>query len=57
MKFKFKQVRLYLAMFCIGIMAFLIGLPIVPKEKIEKTLKANNQSVVVEIIEAADEQS
>jgi hypothetical protein len=57
MKLKLKKVKLYLAIFCIGFMAFFLGLPIVPKETIEKMLKANNQNIAAEIVEATDEQS
>jgi hypothetical protein len=57
MKLKMKKVKLYLAIFSIGFMAFFLGLPIVPKETIEKALKVNKQNIAVEVVEAADEQS
>ncbi len=40
----------------IGSMAFLVGVPIVPKEQVEKILQANNQDIAAEIIQAVDEQ-
>lgn len=56
MKLTFQKTKLYLALACIGSMAFLVGVPIVPQEKVEKTLKANNQNIVAEVIQASDEQ-
>ena len=57
MKSTFKRIKIYLAMICIGSMAFFIGVPIVPKEQIDKMLRADNQNMAAEIVEAADEQS
>ena len=57
MKSTFNRIKIYLAMICIGSMAFFIGVPIVPKEQIDKMLRADNQNMAAEIVEAADEQS
>ena len=57
MKSTFDKIKIYLAMICIGTMAFLVGVPVVPKEQIDKILQADNQNMAAEVIEAADEQS
>lgn len=56
MKLTLQKIKLYVAMFCIGSMAFLIGVPIVPQEKIDKILQANNLDTAAEVIQASDEQ-
>lgn len=44
-------------MICIGAMAFLTGVPIVPQEKIAKILQAHNSDAKADVIQANDEQS
>ena len=57
MKYKLQTIKIYIAMLCLGSMAFFTGVPIMPKEKVAKILQANNQNIAAEVIEAADEQS
>ena len=57
MKSTFQRIKIYLAMICIGSMAFFVGVPIVPKEQIDKMLQADNQNMAAEVVEAAEEQS
>ncbi|VEP16176.1 hypothetical protein H1P_4150002 [Hyella patelloides LEGE 07179] len=33
-----------------------IGVPVIPKEKVEQILQANNQDVAADVIQAGDEQ-
>ena len=56
MKSTFDKIKIYLAMICIGTMAFFVGLPVVPKEQIDKILQAERQNITAEVIEPADEQ-
>jgi hypothetical protein len=54
---KLQKLKIFLALVCLSSMAFLLGVPVIPKEKVEQILSANNQNVAAEVIEAADEQS
>lgn len=56
MKLSWLKIKLYLAMTCIGLMAFLVGVPIVPKEKVARIIQASNQNEITETIQAGDEQ-
>lgn len=56
MKITVQKIKLYLAMFCIGAMAFLVGVPVVPKEKVARIIEASRENVTVEVIQK-DEQS
>ena len=51
-----KKIKFYLALFCIGSMATLIGVPIISQEKIEQIIQAKNQDVAAEVEQASDEQ-
>ncbi len=51
-----KKIQFCLALFCIGSMAALIGVPIVSQEKIEQIIQAKNQDVAAEVEQASDEQ-
>lgn len=57
MKLAGQKIKLYLAMICIGSMAFFTGVPVVPKEKVERILQASNQNIAAEVIQTVDEQS
>ena len=57
MKSTWQKIKLYIAMTCIGSMAFFIGVPIVPQEKIAKILQAYDGDRAAEVIQASDEQS
>ena len=57
MKSIWQRIKLYIAIICIGSMAFLVGLPIVPREQVARIIKASNQNTTVEVIQAEDEQS
>ena len=57
MKSTWQRIKLYIAMICIGSMAFFVGVPIVPKEQVAQIIKASNQNATVEVIQAEDEQS
>ena len=57
MKLIWKKTKLYLAMICIGSMAFLTGMPIIPQEKVTKILQAHNSDVEADVIHADNEQS
>jgi hypothetical protein len=52
-----QKIKLYLAMICIGFMAFFTGVPVVPKEKLKQIIEASNQNIAAEVIQAVDEQS
>lgn len=56
MKLTWQRAKLHLAMICIGSMAFFIGVPVVPKEKVEQIIRASNQNTAAEVIQAGDEQ-
>lgn len=56
MKLTWQRIKLYIAMICIGSMAFFIGVPIVPKEKVEQIIQASNQNTASEVIQTEDEQ-
>ena len=57
MKLTWQKIKLYIAMICIGSMAFFIGVPVVPQEKIAKILQAYDGDRAAEVIQADDEQS
>ena len=57
MKSAWQKIKLYIAMTCIGSMAFFVGVPIVPQEKVAKILQAYDKNSAEEVIQAADEQS
>lgn len=57
MKLTWQKIKLYVAMACIGSMAFFIGVPIVPQEKVAKILQANDRDRAAQVIQAGDEQS
>ena len=57
MKLILQKTKLYLAMICIGSMAFLTGVPIISPEKVAKILQANNSDTAEDVIQAGDEQS
>ena len=57
MKLAWQRAKLYLAMICIGLMAFLTGVPMVSEEKVEQIIQASNHNNVAEEIQAEDEQS
>ena len=57
MKLTWKKIKLSLAMICIGLMAFLTGVPIISPEKVAKILQANNSDTAEDVIQAGDEQS
>ena len=57
MKSAWQKIKLYIAMTCIGSMAFFVGVPIVPQEKVAKILQAYDRDSVEEVIQASDEQS
>lgn len=57
MKSTGQKIKLYLAMLCLGAMAFLTGVPIVPQEKVAKILQAHNLDAPADVIQASDEQS
>lgn len=57
MKSTGQKIKLYLAMLCLGAMAFLTGVPIVPQEKVAKILQAHNSDAKADVIQASDEQS
>ncbi len=50
-----KKIKLCLALFCIGSMATLLGIPVIPKDKIEQIIQANNPNVAVEVVQANHE--
>ena len=56
-KLSWQKIKLYIAMTCIGSMAFFIGIPIVSQEKVAKILQAYDGDRAAEVIEADDEQS
>lgn len=51
-----KKLRFCLALFCIGSMAALLGVPVIPQEKIEQIIQAKNQDVAAEVEQASNEQ-
>ena len=57
MKLTWKKIKLYLAMICIGSMAFFTGVPVIPQEKVAKILQAHNSDVEADVIQADNEQS
>ena len=56
MKAILKKIKFCLALFCIGSMAALLGVPIISQEKIEQIIQSNNQDVAAEVEQASDEQ-
>ena len=57
MKLTWKNIKQYLAMICIGSMAFFTGVPIISQEKVAKILQAQNSDVEADVIQADNEQS
>lgn len=57
MRLTWQKLKLYIAMACIGSMAFFIGVPIVPQEKVTKILRAYDGDNAAEVIQASNEQS
>ena len=57
MKSTWQKIKLYLAMLCLGAMAFFTGMPIMPQEKVAKMLRAHNLDKQADVIQASDEQS
>lgn len=51
-----KKIKFCLALFCIGSMAAIIGVPVISQEKIEQIIQAENQDVAAEVEQASDEQ-
>lgn len=57
MKLVFGKIKVFTALVCIGAMALLLGVPVIPKEKVEQILQVNNQHIAADVIQADDEQS
>lgn len=57
MRLTWQKIKLFLAMVCIGAMAFFTGVPIIPQEKVAKILSANNRHLEAKVIETDCEQS
>lgn len=53
MKLTWQKIKLYLAMLCIGAMAFFTGVPIVPQDKVAKILQAHNSDTKADVIQAS----
>jgi hypothetical protein len=49
---KLQKIKIFFALVCLSSMAFLLGVPVIPKEKVEQILAANNQNVAADVIEA-----
>lgn len=56
MKLSIKNIKLCLALVCVCSMASIVGVPVIPKEKIEQIIRADNQNVAAEVAQARDEQ-
>ena len=56
MKLSIQKIKLSLALVCICSMAAIVGVPVLPKEKIEQITRADNQNVAMEVAQARDEQ-
>ena len=52
-----KKIKLYLVLLCIGSSALFLGVPVMPKEKVEQILSANNQNKAADVLQAQDKQS
>ena len=57
MKLVFGKIKVFTALACIGSMALLLGVPVIPKEKVEQLLQTNNQHIAADVIQADDEKS
>ena len=56
MKLAWQKVKLYVAMTCIGLMAFFVGVPVIPEEKVARIIQADNQNEITETIQSSNEQ-
>ena len=51
------KIKVFTALVCIGSMALLLGVPVIPKEKVKQILQTNNQHIAADVIQADDEKS
>jgi energy-converting hydrogenase Eha subunit A len=56
MKISFQKIKLFLALICICLMAQILGIPVIPQEKLAKILQTNDRNIAADVIQAGDEQ-